>query len=123
MTISMTQNQYDTLLAVAFGTETLDHAALLALRKDIDTANGITRYFLYILWQDLGQSPIRKIEIGLPWPAGQKFALEMFRPITLDDVTAVLADNAIEPVSVLLTRDREGIVGLIPLESYNFSLP
>jgi hypothetical protein len=121
-TITMQRTEYDALLAaskaaVDAGASELDY---LALRRTIDEANSITRYFLLIRWVELGaQQPT---QLGQPWPPEQEFALELERPIVRDDVDQVLADQAIEPVTVLVTKDRNGNVGLTALDDWDFDL-
>lgn len=117
MAITLTRSQYDALLAAA----TLgDAAAAAALRRTIDEANGITRYFLYIRWQDVGGKPPPRIELGKGWPPEQTYQLELERPIARADVDDVLRNNATSPATVMVTPDRRGVLGWTMIEDYDF---
>lgn len=117
-TITMTRAQYDALLNAA--QVDIDPAALLRLREMIDTANGITRYFLWIRWQDVGGRPPPRIELGKGWPPLQTYFLELERPLTRADVDDVLRNNATSPVDPQVTPDRYGVVGWTFLPDYSF---
>ena len=99
------------------GASTLD---VLSLRNTIDQANGITRYFLKVRWVNAGDE--QRPQLGQEWPPTLEHDIELERPIAREDVDQVLADQAKNPVTVLVTRDRNGVVGLTALDSYNFIL-
>lgn len=115
--ITMTRTQYDTLLAAA---KVGNPTAAASLGRDIDRVNGITRYFLYIRWQDVGGNPPPRIELGRGWPVDQTYQLELERPISRADVDDVLRNNASNPVSTMVTPDRNGVVGWTLLGDYEF---
>ncbi len=116
-TITMTRAQYDALLAAALVAD----PTVKTLGKTIDKANGITRYILQIRWQDMGGTPLRRIELGKPWPEELTYKLELERPIARADVNTVLATQASNPVEVWVTPDPDGLVGWTEIDSYSFS--
>lgn len=118
MAISITRPQYDALLAAALAGNTEE---VYRLRRLIDEANGITRYFLKIRWQNVGGTRPSRIEAATGWPIEQMYALELERPIALTDVEEVLRLRATNPADVHVTPDRAGVVGWTILADYNFS--
>lgn len=115
--VTLTRAQYDALLALA---STTSASEARTLRRTIDQANGITRYFLYIRWQDVGGKPPARVELGKGWPANQTYQLELERPISRADVDDVLRNNASNPVSVMVTPDPAGVVGWTLVDDYDF---
>jgi hypothetical protein len=120
MSITMTRTEYDALInasqaAVDAGDSNLD---VLSLRNTVDEANGITRYFLLVRWVNAGDN--QRPQLGQTWPPTLEHNIELERPISRADVDQVLADQASNPVTVLVTRDRQGVVGLTALDDYNF---
>lgn len=119
MPISMSSDQYEALLAFARGTRT-DTDELRDLRRRIDDANGVRRYFLYIRWMERGGGQPSRIELGAGWPPTQEFPLHMDRPIVRQDVDAVLSTQATTPVYVTVTDDEAGNVGWTELDVWDF---
>jgi hypothetical protein len=115
--VTLTRTQYETLLAAA---RLGNPQAAAQLQQTIDAANGITRYFLYVRWQNVGGAPPPRIELGKGWPPDQTYQLEMERRIARLDVDEVLRANAINPVSIMVTPDREGVVGWTLIDDYDF---
>jgi hypothetical protein len=119
MAISMSRDQYELLLQYAEGTRTSD-TVLTDLKKKIDTANGVKRFFLLIRWMESGGAPPTRIEIGLGWPPTQQFELRMDRAISRDDVDIVLRTQATRPVSPVVTTDPGGTLGWTELDAWDF---
>lgn len=117
-TVTLTRPQYDALMSAALAGNT---AEVARLRDIIDKANGIKRYFLYVRWQDVGGRPPPLIELGKGWPPNQTYKMELDRPIARADVDAIVAKAAVNPVSVMVTPDRAGIVGWSLIDDYNFA--
>ena len=115
--VTLTRSQYDALLAAA---RQANPQAADQLRREIDAANGITRYFLYIRWQDVGGKAPPRIELGKGWPVNQTYQLELLRRIARADVDDVLRTNAVNPVSIMVTPDRQGVVGWTLINDYDF---
>jgi hypothetical protein len=118
MDITITRPQYDALRNAIIANDEAETIRLLSL---IEIANGIKRYFLYIRWQDVGGTPPPRIELGKGWPKDQTYTLELDRAIARSDVDTVLATQARNPVSVMVTPDRAGNVGWTLINDYNFS--
>jgi hypothetical protein len=115
--MNITRDQYDALLQAAL---TLDTKEVLRIRDIVDTANSISRYVLYLRWQDVGGTPPRRIELGKPWPEDSTKLLEMDRPISKQDVLAVVTRAAANPVSIMVTPDRLGVVGWTLIDDFVF---
>lgn len=117
--VTLTRSQYDALLNAAHTGQTQE---VDRLRDIIDAANGITRYQLWIRWQDVGGQPPPTIELGKGWPPGMTYFLELERKIARADVDDVLRNNAKNPASVMVTPDVDGVVGWTLLPDYDFSV-
>lgn len=119
MPISMTSDQYEALLDYANGRRT-DSDALRLLQQQIDDANGVRRYFLYLRWMERGGSAPSRIEIGRGWPPTQEYKIRLDRPIVRSDVDAVLTEQARAPVYPTVTDDEAGNVGWTELDLWDF---
>jgi hypothetical protein len=117
MPITLERTQYDALITAALAGNTDE---VRRIRDIIDNNNGVRRYFLFIRWQDIGGQAPRRIEF-VAWPTDATYQLELDRPITREDVDAVLNLNATNPVSVMVTPDRQGNVGWTLLGDYDFT--
>lgn len=115
--VTLTRSQYEALLSTA---RLASPQIADQLRREIDAANGITRYFLYIRWQDVGGKAPPRIELGKGWPPTQTYQLELERRIARADVDEVLRTNAVNPVSIMVTPDRLGVVGWTLIDDYDF---
>lgn len=120
MTITMERSEYDALINAAQAAEDAEVSNLdvLSLRNSIDEANGITRYFLKVRWVNAGDN--QRPKLGQTWPPTLEHDIELERPISRTDVDQVITDQASNPVTILVTRDRRGNVGLTALDDYNF---
>ena len=117
MAISMSRAEYDALVDAGL---TANTAEIERLRDLIDVANGITRYRLFIRWQDVGGDPPTRIELGQGWPALETFLLEQELPIAREDVNKVTETQASNPVSIQVTLDRNGVVGWTEIDLFDF---
>lgn len=113
--MNITRAQYDALIAAALGGNLEE---VRRIRDIVDKSNLIRRYVLYIRWQDGGGTPPRNIELGKPWPPELTTLLELDRPIGKDDVMTLVRSRAANPVSVLVTPDRAGVVGWSAIDTY-----
>jgi len=121
MAITLSSDQYELLLDYAYGRKTADED-LTTLQRNIDAANGVKRFFLYIRWMETGGQPPATIQIGLAWPPTQEFKLRMNRAIARSDVDDVLRTQAVRPVYVTVTNDERGVVGWTELDLWDFYL-
>lgn len=115
--ITMTRQQYEALYQLARAQNSREANAL---RQDIDDANDITRFFLWIRWQDVTGSIPTHLNSFMNWPPEQQFLLELDRTPARVDVDAVLRDQAVNPAAVFVTADPQGVVGWTELDSYSF---
>jgi hypothetical protein len=118
---TLTQEQYEALAALArAAADTPDKLRSVdAFLKSIEKSNGITRYALWIQWQEMNQPLPPNTNFPSVWPPQQRFFLEnLTRPISKDDVQRVVAANAAKPINVLVTQDPGATVGWIPLDLY-----
>jgi hypothetical protein len=116
--VTLSRPQYDALISAALAGNS---AEVKRLRTIIDQANGITRYSLWIRWQDIGGRPPPRIELGKGWPENQTYFLELERKITRADVNDVLRTSARNPVSVMVTPDPLATVGWSLVDDYDFA--
>jgi hypothetical protein len=117
MTVTMSRQEYDALLNAALTGNATD---VPALQEAIDAANSITRYRLFLRWQDVGGSVPSRIELGAGWPPEQTFLLELSRPIAREDVLQAVNAQARNPAEIYVTPDPTGVVGFTQLDSYDF---
>lgn len=120
-TFTLSQEQYEALIALArAGATTEDlRLSLDAFLQAIEKANGITRYKLWIQWQEMDQQVPTNVEFPRTWPPELRYYMELVsRPISRADVGKVLAKKARKPTNVLVTSDPAGIVGWSTLDSY-----
>lgn len=115
--LTITRLQLDALIAAGLSGDT---AEIERIRDLVYAANNVTIYRLSIRWQDAGGQPPPRIELGAGWPQDQTTLLELERPIAREDVDTVLANQAANPVTVMVTPDPDGNVGWTLLEDYNF---
>jgi hypothetical protein len=120
MPISMSRDQYETLLAYA-NRHRDDAEGLADLQRSIDATNGVRRYSLFVRWMEQGGSAPSRISIGRGWPPTQQFLLTLDRPIERADVDTVLDTQARRPVYVTVTKDVNGVVGWTELELWDFN--
>lgn len=116
-TITMLRSEYESLLSLA---QQASRTGTLTLRASIDTANGIERFPLQIRWKDVGGRPPARLDMFQGWPAQETAFLELERPVTRNDVDALLRTRAVNPAVVMVTPDPDGIVGWTFLDDYTF---
>lgn len=121
MTIELDQEQYLALISLARkGADTPDKKRVLEnFLKDIDAANGVSRYVLLVQWQEADAPLPKNADFPVVWPPSMRLTLERTdRPIAKSDVTKAVAAKASNPVEVLVTRDLGGIVGWVKLNDF-----
>lgn len=126
-TFTLSQDQYEALIALARqstvktdGQIDGDKArALDTFLRSLEAANGITRYILWVQWQEADTRVAPTSRFPAEWPPSLRFKIELLtRPITQDDVNQVLAQRARKPVTVLVTPDPGAELGWTPVESF-----
>jgi hypothetical protein len=121
---TLKQEQYEALIALARqGVQGSDVQvmALDAFLRSIEKANGVTRDFLWVQWQELNQPLPSSNTVKFPdtWPPHLRKSIELVtRRIARVDVEAVLEANANDPTSVLVTRDPNARLGWTTLDDF-----
>lgn len=120
---TLTQEQYSSLVALARegavhrGPEIVQ--GLEAWLRLIESANGVQRSFVMVQWQEAGQPLPPGTFFPTTWPPELRATLELVtRPISRADVDTLLTAKAATPMSVLVTRDPNGIVGWTALDDF-----
>lgn len=114
----MSRANYETLLTAATASNAAAAAEVAAV---VDRENGVRRYLLHIRWINVGGQIPSRVELGLVWPATSTYTLRKEdTPISRLEVDEVLAANATNPVSVMVTKDPNGEVGWTELDVYSF---
>jgi hypothetical protein len=120
MNITLTQEQYESLLAFAQrGTRLHDgrinqqQALVLdAALQDIEKSNGITRYSLCIRWQNPTAPLPPGTNFPKTWPENLQYFLQFIsRPITKADVLAIVAQKTSNAINIMVTPDPAGLLG------------
>lgn len=121
MTFTLTQEQYEALIALARRGATTDEQlrSLGVFLQTIERANGVTRSFVLVQWQEMDAPLPAGTTFPEVWPPDMRWPIELIsRPVARADVDAVLRVRAINPTGVMCTRDPAGIVGWIPVEDF-----
>jgi len=119
-TFTLNQEQYEALVALArAGAVGDDVAALDAFLRDVETANGVTRYLVWVQWQEQDQPLPPTANFPAVWPPELRYRLELLtRPINKADIAEVLSLHARKPVGVLLTKDPAALIGWTKLDDF-----
>jgi hypothetical protein len=121
-TITLTQEQYEALAALAReGTANAPDRtrALDAFLRLIDSGNGITRHVLWVQWQETDTPLPAGTHFPDSWPPELRRKIERTdRAIAKYDVNALLYREAKRPITVLVSPDPAGELGWVPIEAY-----
>ena len=121
MGITLTNDQYEQLVGLArqgIGTSAGQND-LNQFLATIEAANNITRYFLWVRWQEIGR--IHPVNQPFPenWPPTQEIKIErLTNPITREVVEAAVADRGNNPFNILVTPDPGGVAGWSTIDQY-----
>jgi len=122
MSFTLDQEQYEALISLArkgVGVDPLELTRLDRFLRSIEKANGITRSFLWVQWQELSAPLPPGTKFPEVWPPELRKAIELIsRPIAKTDVLQVLEKYASEPMSVLVTKDPAALVGWTPIDLF-----
>jgi hypothetical protein len=87
--------------------------------RQIESKNGIARYFLWIQWQEKSAPLPQGARFPEIWPAKLRRSIEFVsRPIAKADVELTLNTYANDPIEVLVTPDPNALLGWTPLNDY-----
>lgn len=122
MSFTLDQEQYEALISLArkgVGGDPLELTRLDRFLRSIEKANGITRSFLWVQWQELSAPLPPGTKFPEVWPPELRKAIELIsRPIAKADVLQVLEKYASEPMTVLVTKDPAALVGWTPINTF-----
>lgn len=116
--MNLTIEQYSALVELSRrGTTSVDQQVdLEAFLVQIEKANGVTRYLLWVQWQEAGQILPPTTKFPEVWPPELRQIIQQLnRPVALSDVQDVLNKFAKNPTNVLVTIDPAARVGWQPL--------
>ncbi len=125
--IQLDQNEYESLIELARrgaiqadGTVHADSArALNQWLEYIEKKNGITRYFVWVQWQEQDAPLPAGTNFPTKWPPEMRAPLAtVSRPIARIDVEALVQAKAKKPTSILVTKDPAGVVGWTELDAF-----
>lgn len=125
--LALNQSDYETLVAYARkgtlnpdGTINQDSSnGLEAWLRDLEKRNGITRYAVWVQWQEQDAPlPVGTIFPDKWPPELRQYIALVTRPIARSDVDKMLAEKARKPTSVLVTRDPAARVGWTEIDFF-----
>lgn len=119
--LQLSQQDYEALIALSRkGTSTPDEERRLdTFLRSIEKNNGITRYGLWVQWQEQDQPLPPTARFPERWPPELRFFIELIsRPISRSDVEAVLKQKARKPATVLVTKDPGATIGWSTLDQH-----
>jgi len=119
--VTLDQEQYLAIVSLARqGAQTPDKKRVLErFLQDIDEKNGVTRYVLWVQWQEQEQPLPPTTNFPETWPPQMRAILERVdRPIAKSDVLKVVKDRARNPTNILVTRDVGALVGWTAVNDY-----
>ncbi len=127
MDITISQEQYEALIALAqAGTTAQDGSTnqerALVLDKflrDIEQANNIKRYSLWVRWQDPNAPLPPGVRFPTTWPPELQYFIQFLsRPVAKSDVDELIQSKTPNAVNVMVTKDPAATVGWTKLEDY-----
>jgi hypothetical protein len=132
MTITLTLEQYESLLAFAQAgvrrhEGQLDQQQALVLDaalQDIEKSNNIVRYQLWIRWQD-PTAPLPPGSTNFPksWPPNLEYFLQFIsRPIAKTDVLGVVFQKTPNAQNIMVTPDPAALLGWTKVDDF-FTMP
>ncbi len=125
--ISLNQEEYEALVALA-RQGTLDAQGQVLPEKArslasylvmLEKKSGITRYALWVQWQEMDAPLPPGVNFPSKWPPELREHMALTsRPITRTDVITVLQNRARNPTNVLVTKDPGATVGWAELDKF-----
>lgn len=126
-TFTLTTEQYEALIAFARkGTcdrnpqlQQQQAVQLDAFLRKIEASNNITRYALWIQWQDPTAPLPPGVRFPETWPPNLRYYLELLtRPIAESDVTTIVNDRTPNAQNIMVTPDPAGLLGWTPIAQF-----
>lgn len=120
--IVMTLDQYTSLVALArVGAQhrNQEQTQLEQFLVTIEKANSITRYLLWVQWQEADQPLPPRASFPTNWPPELRRLIQKINsPVSLQDVNNVLNQYAKNPVSPMVTPDPNALLGWTQVAQY-----
>jgi hypothetical protein len=127
MNFTLTQEQYEALLALAQqGTHrpdgSIDQQKALVLDealRDIEQSNDVVRYSLWIRWQDPTAPLPPRTNFPKTWPPNLQYLLQFItRPIAKTDVLGIVSQKTPNAQNIMVTPDPAALLGWTPIDAY-----
>lgn len=127
MDITLTQEQYEALIALAQRSTTdpdgsTNQVRAIDLNKflaDIEKKNNITRHSLWVRWQDPNAPLPPGIRFPKTWPPElQSFIQFLSRKVTKTDVMGLVNSKAPTAVNIMVTPDPAALTGWTKVDDY-----
>lgn len=126
---TLTQEEYEALIALARrGTFQRHHECRIdqsraleldSFLKQIEKENGITRYALWIQWQDPTAPLPPNTDFPETWPPNLRYYLEFIsRPVAEVDVLKVVNARTPNAQNILVTPDPAALLGWTPIADF-----
>ncbi len=119
--LSLEQDQYEALISLARRGATTPDAArdLETFLLSLEKAGGITRYTLWVQWQEMNQPLPPGTNFPKVWPPQLRSYIQLTtRPIAKTDVEAVLLAKAKQPFNTYVTKDPAAEIGWTKLDDF-----
>jgi hypothetical protein len=127
MDITLSQEQYEALVALAQRSTvdpdgSLNQERSLTLQRfltDLEKANGITRYSLWVRWQDPTAPLPPGVRFPATWPPELQYFIQFItRPIAKTDVLSMVKERTPNALNILVTPDPAGLVGWCKIDDF-----
>lgn len=121
MTFTLDQEQYEALIDFARrgAVVPLQKRELDSYLESIEKQSGVTRYKLWVQWQEADAPLPPTTRFPETWPPEMRKYIEFLsRPIARSDVDELLEKRARNPVEVLVTPDPAALVGWTKVDEY-----
>lgn len=125
MAFTLSQEQYEALISLAQkGVKDQSQAvALEQLLQSIEKENGITRYSLWVQWQNPLQPLPPGVRFPQTWPPElREFIQFLSRPINKADVLGLVAQKCPNAINIFVTPDPGALLGWTDVDDY-FVMP
>ena len=120
---TLTSEQYTALVAMARKGvnrhSQVDQQTLEQFLISIEKANGVTRYLLWVQWQELDAPVPATAKFPTEWPPNLRQLIQQINtPISYQRVLDTLATYAKNPQAILVTTDPGAVLGWTDVKTY-----
>lgn len=117
--MTLTLEQYTSLVALArVGAQSQngDQLTLENFLITIEKANGVTRYLMWVRWQEKDQPLPPTASFPRNWPPNLQQVIQKLQvPVSYQDVQNILSQYAQNPINVMVTPDPNAALGWLTL--------